>query len=47
MYSLVILSVSSFCVAFALTPLFRNLATRWGLVDQPDHIRKFHTRPIP
>ena len=47
MYSLLILAVSSFCVAFVLTPLCRNLAIRWGLVDQPDHIRKLHTRPIP
>jgi UDP-GlcNAc:undecaprenyl-phosphate GlcNAc-1-phosphate transferase len=47
MYSLLILAVSSFCVAFALTPLCRNLAIRWGLVDQPDQIRKFHTRAIP
>lgn len=47
MYSLLILAVSSFCVAFVLTPLCRDLAIRWGLVDQPDHIRKFHTRAIP
>lgn len=47
MYSLLILAVSSFCVAFVLTPLCRNLAIRWGLVDQPDRIRKFHTRAIP
>jgi UDP-N-acetylmuramyl pentapeptide phosphotransferase/UDP-N-acetylglucosamine-1-phosphate transferase len=46
-YSLLILAVSSFCVAFILTPLCRNLAIRWGLVDQPDQIRKLHTRPIP
>ena len=47
MYSLLVLAVLSFCVAFVLTPLCRNLAIRWGLVDQPDHIRKLHTRPIP
>lgn len=47
MNSLLILAVSSFCVAFALTPLCRNLATRWGLVDQPDQIRKFHVGSIP
>jgi UDP-GlcNAc:undecaprenyl-phosphate/decaprenyl-phosphate GlcNAc-1-phosphate transferase len=46
-YSLLILAVSSFCVALVLTPLCRNLAIRWSLVDQPDHVRKFHTRPIP
>ena len=47
MYSLIILAVSSFCVAIIFTPLCRNLAIRWGLVDQPDHTRKLHTRPIP
>jgi UDP-GlcNAc:undecaprenyl-phosphate GlcNAc-1-phosphate transferase len=46
-YSLLILAVLSFCVALVLTPLCRNLATRWGLVDRPDQIRKFHTRSIP
>ena len=47
MYSLLILALSSFCVAFAVTPLCRILAIRWGLVDQPDHIRKVHTKAIP
>ena len=47
MYSLLILVVSSFCVAFVLTPVCRNLAVSWGLVDQPDHIRKLHIGPIP
>lgn len=47
MYALLTLVVSSFCAAFVLTPLCRNLATHWGLVDQPDHVRKFHCRPIP
>jgi UDP-GlcNAc:undecaprenyl-phosphate/decaprenyl-phosphate GlcNAc-1-phosphate transferase len=47
MYALLILAISSFGVAFGLTPICRNLAIRWGLVDQPDEIRKFHTRAIP
>ena len=47
MYSLLILAFLSFCLAFVLTPLCRNLAIRWGLVDQPDHIRKLHTNAIP
>jgi UDP-GlcNAc:undecaprenyl-phosphate/decaprenyl-phosphate GlcNAc-1-phosphate transferase len=34
-------------MAVALTPLCRNLAIRWDLVDQPDQIRKFHARAIP
>ena len=47
MSSLIILAVSSFCVALVLTPLCRNLALRWGFVDRPDHNRKLHARPIP
>ncbi|MGB9430603.1 MAG: MraY family glycosyltransferase [Candidatus Acidiferrum sp.] len=47
MYTLFILAVSSFCVAFVLTPVCRNLAISWGVVDQPDRIRKFHTKGIP
>ena len=47
MYLLLLIGILAFCVAFVLTPLCRNLAIRWGLVDQPDHIRKFHARPIP
>jgi UDP-GlcNAc:undecaprenyl-phosphate GlcNAc-1-phosphate transferase len=47
MYSVFMLTIASFVVALILTPLFRNLAIRWDLVDQPDHIRKFHTRGIP
>jgi len=47
MYSLFFIGILSFCVAFVLTPLCRNLALHWGMVDQPDPVRKFHTRPIP
>ena len=47
MYPLFMLALSSFGAAFLLTPLCRNLAIRWGLVDQPDYIRKFHTRAVP
>jgi UDP-GlcNAc:undecaprenyl-phosphate GlcNAc-1-phosphate transferase len=47
MFTLLILAVSSFCAALALTPLFRDLAVRWQLVDRPDDIRKFHSRAIP
>ncbi len=34
-------------MALVLTPLCRNLAIRWGFVDQPDQIRKFHVGCIP
>jgi UDP-GlcNAc:undecaprenyl-phosphate/decaprenyl-phosphate GlcNAc-1-phosphate transferase len=47
MYSLLLIGTFSFCVALVLTPLCRNLAIRWGLVDKPDLIRKFHLRAIP
>jgi UDP-GlcNAc:undecaprenyl-phosphate/decaprenyl-phosphate GlcNAc-1-phosphate transferase len=47
MYSLFALAVSSFCVAFVLTPVCRTLAIRWGFVDQPDQMRKFHVGSIP
>ena len=47
MFPLIILAALSFFVALILTPLSRNLAIRWGIVDQPDQIRKFHTKAIP
>ena len=47
MSTLLILALLSFSVAFVLTPLCRDLAIHWGLVDQPDHIRKFHVGSIP
>ncbi|MGH9681518.1 MAG: MraY family glycosyltransferase [Candidatus Acidiferrales bacterium] len=47
MYSLLFAGVIAFLVAFFLTPLCRNLAIRWGLVDRPDHGRKIHTHSIP
>jgi UDP-GlcNAc:undecaprenyl-phosphate GlcNAc-1-phosphate transferase len=45
--SLGILVISSFIAALVLTPLCRNLAIRWGLLDHPDKIRKFHKKAIP
>lgn len=47
MYSLFIVAIASFALAFALTPLCRNLAIRWGAVDRPDQVRKLHARPVP
>jgi UDP-GlcNAc:undecaprenyl-phosphate/decaprenyl-phosphate GlcNAc-1-phosphate transferase len=47
MYSLLILTVAAFCMAFILTPLCRNLAIRRGVLDRPDRKRKIHSRPIP
>jgi len=47
MYSLLFIGILSFAVAFVLTPLCRDLAVRWGLVDRADNIRKFHPGSIP
>jgi UDP-GlcNAc:undecaprenyl-phosphate GlcNAc-1-phosphate transferase len=47
MYSLLFLGIVSAVLALGLTPLVRNLAWRFGIVDQPDHQRKIHSAPIP
>jgi len=47
MATLLILAVSSLFAALLLTPLCRRVAIGRGLVDEPDHIRKFHARSIP
>jgi UDP-GlcNAc:undecaprenyl-phosphate GlcNAc-1-phosphate transferase len=47
MYSLLFLGFVSFTLSLFLTPLVRNLAWHYGLVDQPDQQRKIHSAPIP
>lgn len=47
MYSLAFLAAASFLLALLLTPSLRDLATRLGAVDRPDHVRKIHARPVP
>ena len=47
MYAMVFLGFASFALSLALTPLFRSLAFRFHLVDEPDHQRKIHKVPIP
>jgi UDP-GlcNAc:undecaprenyl-phosphate GlcNAc-1-phosphate transferase len=37
----------TFVLALILTPLFRRVAVRLGLVDCPDFQRKIHLKPIP
>jgi len=37
----------AFAASLALTPLVREGVRRWGLVDQPDQIRKVHATPVP
>src|ERR1035437_6011728 len=46
MYSLFIVAAAAFAAAFVLTPICRNLAIRWGMLDRPDHDRKIHPGPI-
>jgi len=47
MYSLLFLGLVSFALSLLLTPLVRNLAWHYGLVDQPDQRRKIHSAPVP
>lgn len=47
MYSLLFLGVAATLSALMITPLVRNLAWRFGLVDQPDQQRKIHVAPTP
>ncbi len=47
MYALLGLGTLAFLFCLTLTPIVRYLSLKLGLVDQPDHNRKVHTRPIP
>jgi UDP-GlcNAc:undecaprenyl-phosphate GlcNAc-1-phosphate transferase len=47
MYSLLFLGFVSFALTLFLTPLVRNLAWHFEIVDQPDQQRKLHSAPIP
>ena len=47
MYSLVFLGLVSGVLSLFLTPLVRNAARHFGIVDHPDHDRKVHTVPVP
>ena len=37
---------ASFIVAFLFTPIMRYVASFYGIIDQPDRVRKMHTVPI-
>ena len=37
----------AFLIALILTPLVRDIANRFGFVDNPDGLRKFHASPVP
>src|SRR5258708_4084892 len=47
MIVLLALSALAFTVSLLLTPLVRDAAQRWQLVDHPDQVRKLHEYPIP
>lgn len=47
MLILLAVSATSLALSFALTPMARQLAIRYGLVDRPDGRRKLHDKPIP
>lgn len=37
---------AAYLVAFIFTPVMRMIAREYGIVDEPDGIRKMHTRPV-
>lgn len=45
--TLCLLLAISLALSVFITPLVRNLALRYGLVDEPDGHRKIHKEPIP
>lgn len=47
MQTVILLGFCSFALAMLFTPVVRNLALRWNLVDVPDQSRKMHSKPIP
>ena len=47
MHALFALGLLAFVLCLVLTPLCRDLFLRFGIVDRPDELRKFHLKPIP
>jgi UDP-GlcNAc:undecaprenyl-phosphate/decaprenyl-phosphate GlcNAc-1-phosphate transferase len=47
MFTLGLLTVTSCLLCLFLTPLVRHCSIRLGLVDRPDHARKFHPAAVP
>ncbi len=37
---------ASFCVSFVFTPIMRGVALFYGIIDQPDRVRKMHSVPV-
>src|SRR5271167_3381866 len=36
----------AFVVSFIFTPILRHVAMYYGIIDQPDKIRKLHSAPV-
>lgn len=47
MYALLVAAVASMVAALVFTPICRDIAIRWGVLDRPDSKRKTHTKPVP
>ncbi len=47
MNALPLLGLGACGFALVLTPLVRDLVSRWGWFDRPDNGRKVHSRPVP
>jgi len=47
LYVFLSLGLFGFLAALNITPLVRDLAVRFGIVDHPDNRRKLHRQPIP
>jgi UDP-GlcNAc:undecaprenyl-phosphate GlcNAc-1-phosphate transferase len=47
MSTAILLGFSCFLCALLLTPICRNAALKFGLVDRPDSTRKLHPFPVP
>jgi UDP-GlcNAc:undecaprenyl-phosphate GlcNAc-1-phosphate transferase len=37
---------ASFIVAFCFTPVMRFIANYYGIIDEPDNLRKMHSKPV-
>jgi UDP-GlcNAc:undecaprenyl-phosphate GlcNAc-1-phosphate transferase len=37
---------AAFIVAYIFTPVMRSVATYYGIIDEPDNLRKMHSRPV-
>ncbi len=47
MFVLLLLGVTAFLLCLLLTPIFRDLFSKAGLLDRPDDVRKLHLSPVP